>query len=182
MRLPDLLHRDINWRVHGKAVLRYAVLAFAVLYALNMGWVRPLNRYRGIAESKSTGLGAVTEYPEYDRPQTYYAAAFTESEGAAPDEPQSGDRQMVRFARLSLTVTRPTESAERVQQLAQQYGGYLVKAELTGSGEYESASLQIRVPANRYAEVRVALRRLALHVDSEESTADDVTKRASPEF
>jgi len=177
MRIQEIFRRDINWRVHGKTVLRYGVIVLAILYALEMGWVRPQNRYRGISESKASGLAAITEYPQYESQGSYYAASFAEPDNGDVDKEQPADRKMVRSATLNLTVAKPTESAERVQQITQQFGGYVVKADLTGNGEYESASLQIRVPAAKYEAVRKSLRSLALSVGSEEVTSDDVTKQ-----
>ena len=177
MRLGDVLHREIEWKRHGKRFLRIAIVIVAILYALEMGWVRPQNRYRGIAESKSTGLGAITEYPEYQREGYFYAASFAQPTPTDQDKEEPMDRKMVRSATLNLTVSHPAEAAARAEKIAEQFGGFVVKAELGGNGDEQAASLQVRVPAASYEEVRKSLRALALTVGSEESIADDVTRQ-----
>src|SRR5262249_11450311 len=82
----------------------------------------------------------------------------------------------VRTGSLMMTVSNPTETAEKVRQLAERLGGFFVNSESTGSGPSSSASLSIRVPANRFEETQSEIRKLALRFDVEKLESKDVTK------
>lgn len=151
---------------------------FAILIALNMGWIRPMNRYRGIAESKATGLGAISEYPEYQSESRLQAAAYL----TIPELPQSkirsnAARKITRVVSLSLSVPRPLDAASTIRRITNDAGGYVTKSEAFGSGNSESANLDLRIPAQRLDDVRRELKSLAKEVLSEVERADDVTKQ-----
>jgi hypothetical protein len=163
-------------------VARYAAVMVALLLALKFGWLEPMGRYRGIASSRATGLGAVTNYPDEHYQYAGLATARyldTGSDDKEPNEQPVGDlgRRIIRSAHLDLLVDHPVEAAGRVQQLAQELGGYVVKSELRGTGNDESASLVIRVPAEQYGEARANLQKLAKQVNSEQSESDDATRQ-----
>lgn len=177
----------VNWRSSLPKVGRYAVIAFAVLMAIKMGWIEPLGRYRGIASSRATAeaLARVTNYPDEYQAQQYLeipapphlAKASLTDEETEQQEGVSADRKMIRSVQLDLVVANPGATARAVQELAERSGGYLAKSYVTGIGKNESASLQIRVPAAKFDAVRAELRTYATRVTSEEAEADDVTKQ-----
>lgn len=84
---------------------------------------------------------------------------------------------MVRTANLSLIVKSPAQCSDKIIQVAQAAGGFLVSSQVSGSTDAPFASLTIRVPAARFEEVRSQIRRLAVHFDSESVEAQDVTKQ-----
>ena len=60
--------------------------------------------------------------------------------------------------------------------MAERLGGYLVSSE--GGGQTATAgTLTIRVPAARFEEARVGIRKLGVRVESEKIQADDVTRQ-----
>ena len=82
------------------------------------------------------------------------------------------DRKIIRTTSISMIVQNPAEMAQKIAALADASGGYLVSSE---SGGVSSATLTIRVPANRFDEARAEIRKLGLRVESEKVDAQDVT-------
>jgi cell division protein FtsL len=87
------------------------------------------------------------------------------------------DRKTIRNGSLDLIVKNPRETSERIRQLAERAGGFLVTSEIFGGQDVSSATLQIRVPTNRFEEVRGEIRKLGLRVENEKIQAEDVTKQ-----
>jgi hypothetical protein len=200
---------DIRWGVlsaKSRKPLKVCWMITAGLVALYIGLVGPQQRYRGIAQSRGTGLASVagegwepislwrqTSILPRLSGHTYYqkgvaggllqarvsnasmayltAGADTEVEGSGTD------RKLIRTSTLALIVKSPAESAEKVIQLTQSAGGFLVNSQLNGGADATSASLAIRVPAAKFEEVRQQIRRLGLRVESESIEAQDVTKQ-----
>jgi hypothetical protein len=94
-----------------------------------------------------------------------------EIEGSSPD------RKLVRTASLGLIVKTPAQADEQITQLAQRAGGFLVASNVNGGADATSASLSIRVPADKFDEVRTQIRKLGLRVENESIEAQDVTKQ-----
>jgi cell division protein FtsL len=78
---------------------------------------------------------------------------------------------------MDLIVKNPRDASEKIRQLADRTGGFLVTSEIYGDQDASSASLQIRVPTNRFEEVRGEIRKLGLRVENEKLQAEDVTKQ-----
>jgi uncharacterized protein DUF4349 len=97
--------------------------------------------------------------------------------GGNGEEGNSEVRKLVRTANLGLIVKTPAESAEMIKQIAQNVGGFMVTSEINGGADALSASLNVRVPAARFEEVRSQIRKLALRLESEGLEAQDVTKQ-----
>jgi len=96
---------------------------------------------------------------------------------AGPESPSAySERKMIRTAAMSMVVRHPTEAADEITALAEKLGGYLVSAE-GGGQDATRGTLTIRVPAARFEEARVAIRKLGLRVDAEKVDAEDVTQR-----
>ena len=90
---------------------------------------------------------------------------------AAEAEPRT-----LRTGSLMITVTNPAETAEKIRQLTGRLGGFLVSSESSGSNANSTASLSIRVPANRFEEAQSEIRKFALRIDIEKLESKDVTK------
>jgi hypothetical protein len=92
------------------------------------------------------------------------------------DNGSAFDRKMVRTISFEMTVASPIDSAEKIQAFAEEMGGYVESSQLSTQGA-PSATLTIRVPAARLEQSKAGLRKLAVHVDSEKTDAQDVTKQ-----
>jgi hypothetical protein len=77
---------------------------------------------------------------------------------------------------MDLLVKNPKEASEKVRALAEQAGGFLISSE-TGGENATSASLTVRVPAEKFEQVRAQIARVGLRVESEKLEAEDVTKQ-----
>ena len=181
--------------------LKMGWLVTAGLVALYMGVVEPRSRYGGIASERSSGLAAVSGgvgwepislwrqrsiFPMYARSVSYDRAALGGTARMFAREAGSGgggrdkaaeDRKLVRTAVLDLIVQSPAQSAEKIVQLVQAAGGFLVTSEINGGADATSASLSFRVPVAKFEDVRQQIRRLGLRVDGERIDAQDVTKQ-----
>jgi aspartate oxidase len=69
------------------------------------------------------------------------------------------------------------ETAEKIIRIAQRTGGFLVTSNVNGSADATSASLTIRVSADKFDDVRIQIRKFGLRVESETIEAQDVTKQ-----
>jgi uncharacterized protein DUF4349 len=185
---------EIAWRVlrqRSRSWLKTAWLIAAVLLAVHGGVIRPLQAFRGISQSKATGLAAI----ESDRhwliplPQSVddtisaggivggvpggYASM---SMSYLPNSEEAIDRKLVRTSSIELLVKRPAEAADKIRSVTEQVGGFLVKSQKNGAQDATTASLVIRVPVARFAEVVAAIRSLGQRVESEQMEAEDVTR------
>lgn len=91
----------------------------------------------------------------------------------APD----ADRKMVRTSSMDLVVQNPSDTSERIRQLAERLGGFLVNSTTSGGHDASFASLTVRVPVDRFEEVRVEIRKLGTRVDGEHVEAQDITRQ-----
>ncbi len=113
-----------------------------------------------------------------DRAVVARASLMTFSEGdSGGQEGTSEDRKLVQLAALFLIVKTPAETTEKIIQIVQGAGGFLVSSNVNGGTAATSASLSIRVPAAKFDEVRTQIRKLGLRVESESIEAQDVTKQ-----
>jgi Domain of unknown function (DUF4349) len=89
----------------------------------------------------------------------------------------SEDRKLVRTESLGLLVKTPTETAEKIIKIAQDAGGFLVTSNVNGGADATSALLSIRVPTDKFEQVRAQIRKLSLSMENESTDAQDVTKQ-----
>jgi len=126
-----------------------------------------------LAESRDRGIiGGVEPRAQ----MASFIGAPSASAMAVPQQ-QESDRKIVRTSFLDLIVQKPAETADRIRQLAENVGGFLVESQLGGGQDATSGSLTIRVPAARFEEARSEIRKLGLRVQSERIQAQDVTKQ-----
>lgn len=180
--------------------LKTAWLITAGIVAFYFGAIRPRELAIGINNSRATGLAGIVHQREplaaYSRPmlqkgvvggvpggvaraRKIVTASLISAQEADADKSPDGaaDRKMVRTSTLELVVQHPAEAAEKVRALAEQSGGFLVSSEVRGGPEATVAELSVRVPVARYEEVRDAIRKLGLRVETERVDAQDVTRQ-----
>jgi hypothetical protein len=188
----------IAWRAFwpdSRKWLKTGWLITAVLVAVYAGVIRPSRAFRGIAMEKTSGLAAIerNHYWMVPLPQSVDNATLAAGVvGGVPGGLASrsapmmtylstsdglADRKLVRTSSIDLLVKTPAESAEKIRSLTEHVGGFLVKSQMNGAQDATSASLTIRVPAARFAEVGAEIRKLGLRVESEQMAAEDVTRQ-----
>jgi hypothetical protein len=183
--------------------LRNGWLIAAGVLALYLGAIEPLQRERGIATQKSTGLASVGGFeptlfwqekrllhqlgvaraegiiggvPQAQKAQFVKTALVSPAESEPAAARAGEDRKMVRTIAMDLVVQKPSETTEKIRSLAESIGGFLVSSEVSG-GEYAHGTLIIRVPLSRFEEARAAIRKLSLRVEGEKIEANDVTRQ-----
>jgi hypothetical protein len=90
-------------------------------------------------------------------------------------------RIVIRNAYLSLVVSDPAESSDRIAAMSEEMGGFVVDLNVSQttfeSGiEGESASITIRVPVDQLDEALETIKDLAIEIRYEEITGEDVTE------
>jgi hypothetical protein len=197
---------DVTWQALGHGSHRWllrsvkaewlktALLIAAVLFAVHSGVIRPMNAFHGIAQSKATGLAAIEANRHWLIPLPESLDKATLAEGivggvpggfasrairavssvSTPDD--TLDRKLIRTASIDLLVKRPAEAADKIRSLAEHGGGFLVKSQTNGAQDATNASLVVRVPAARFAEIEAEIRSLGIRVESEQMEAEDVTR------
>ena len=105
------------------------------------------------------------------------AAASAPASGGAPQlvQPQSA-RKLIVESWITLEVTDIDANVRRVESLAVQSGGWVESSEVFGEAGYRSATVRIRVPAERLDSGLESLRALG-RVTDEGVSSTDVTER-----
>ncbi|MBI3979184.1 MAG: DUF4349 domain-containing protein [Chloroflexi bacterium] len=123
-------------------------------------------------------VGAPAQPPRAPAPAAGTAPA------AAPIAPQPGaDRQLEDFDRkiiyqtqMVMTVKSVGDAITGVTNVAQRYGGYVLNLSSRWDGDNQFASATIRVPSGDFQAALGDLRRLAVKVDQENTSSQDVTE------
>ena len=184
-----------------KKPLRTGWLITAGLLALYFGTIRPYES-RGISAEKGVGAATTQWEPislwkqssyeqvlDAGQRQVSQVAMIAGGAGdAPPNRPVMGsslpasqpsadaDRKLVRNSSMEVVTKDPADTAEKIRQVAERLGGFLVKSVI--NGQYaQGAFLAICVPANRFEEARAEIRKLGVRVDSEGVEAQDVTRQ-----
>jgi len=102
-------------------------------------------------------------------------------EGALVTMPELGEpwatRMIVRTAEIALVVNDVAVALDRVAELAEGFGGYVVSSTRWNEEETRLVGIiTIRVPAEDFGDAMDALRGLAVDVTHEETSAQDVTE------
>jgi hypothetical protein len=87
------------------------------------------------------------------------------------------DRKIVRTSALELSVKSPADAAEQIRLIADGMGGYVEAAQIGGTKDMPIADLTIRVPAARFEDAKVSIRKLGARIESEKTDAQDVTRQ-----
>lgn len=129
--------------------------------------------------SGEAALGTVAA----DMPAAQRSAAS--SGGSAPAAPpvdaasnaQISDRKLVINASLDLVLDDVQSGFERIGMIAQANGGLVADSTMRQDGDgNRRATITVRVPAGRTQEALAQIRDLAVNVESERSSANDVTE------
>lgn len=171
-----------------KEILRGAILVVVGLTAIFNVVLRPAYHARGIASSRATGVAAEEEWAatsfwrsstglvgDAQQLMTYVSASL---EAAPSDQLTEADtsRKVAHTSDLTVIVNSPGKTADKIRVLAEHLGGYLLTSQFSGK-DSNYASISIRVPVAQAEEAKAEIRKLAIHVESENTEAEDVTKQ-----
>lgn len=104
------------------------------------------------------------------------ATPATATEGGAGAKPLAASRALIVTIEMAITAKNPDAVAARLRDEVERAGGFVADANATGSGDYRSARLVLRVPADRTKSIRAAI---ADHgqVTSDTEKSEDVTEQ-----
>jgi hypothetical protein len=127
----------------------------------------------GLARSKATSIEPAAD----TLARTSAVAALSTGSPSAPAPAPA--RMIVRDATLSLVVHDAAAALQRSTALAESRGGYVMEEKQWKEAEQVRASATLRVPAAQLRPVLAELARLAVRVEAETVTAEDVSQEFS---
>lgn len=96
---------------------------------------------------------------------------------ATPQAPRPAARKLVRTVTLVLEVRDAEQAAAEARQVAARLGGYVAAVEAHRRGDLPYVHLTLRIPADRLDTALAAVRRLAVQIEREQQSTEDVTDR-----
>ncbi|WP_129632631.1 DUF4349 domain-containing protein [Candidatus Oscillochloris fontis] len=93
----------------------------------------------------------------------------------ASDQPAS-QRMVIKTAYLSIEVPKVSDAETSIRARVEQLGGYVVSVQTSGSGEYQTASITVRVPTAQYSAIISDVEGLATKILSRSLGGEDVTE------
>ncbi len=102
------------------------------------------------------------------------AAAFATSVGA-PVAGANGVRKIIKNAQLSMTVEKTDFALNQLTGIAIDTGGYIVGTRTFYEGSLRAASITFAVPVDRFEDALRRTRAVALRIDQEDASGQDVT-------
>src|SRR5271155_18320 len=131
-------------------------IALAGMAALIIVWSGLSNLHRGgMAADHFQDVALPAPAAERDlRAFAPLSASAVAEPVAAKAADSAMDRKMVRNSSVDLVVQKPAEAAEKIRELAEGLGGFLVSSQVSGGPNASGAALMIRVPAARFEEAR----------------------------
>lgn len=128
-----------------------------------------------VAQPQSLSVGDVASRAE--QAPLVAGAAFAATNPSVPVEPTSS-RMIVRTAEMTVQVRDVKRAVEQVTTATMGVDGFLGASRVWREGELDHASMTVRVPAAQLDATLAAFRSLAVRVDNETVTGEDVTRQA----
>lgn len=111
-----------------------------------------------------------------EQPAPAQADASSGGEVAATSKQDLGGRMIVFNGQLTLIVKDTEGSVDAVQSLIKTMGGYVAESQLWRQEGQLQAKLVVRVPAERFDEALQRCKALAVRVDNQQTSSQDVTE------
>ena len=155
-----------------KAVLLILILALLTV-AVGCGMAAPALPSLGArgAEDMSREL-APQAAPPAEAP-----AAMEEGHALAlPTQDLGGERMIVRTGSLSIVVEDTEETLEAIERMASELGGYVSDLQSWRYDDQMAATVTVRILAASFDQARERIKELAIEVESENASGQDVTE------
>jgi hypothetical protein len=109
-------------------------------------------------------------------PETTQAPAADRASANLPNAaPRSSIRMIIKNGEMTLLVADTDRALDQATGIAVDSGGYVVSSKTWNSGDYKSATLTMGVPSDQFEAVQRQLRALAVEVQSDTSSGQDVS-------
>lgn len=102
-------------------------------------------------------------------------AASNASTNLPNSAPRSSIRMIIKNGEMTLIVADTDRALDQATGIAVNSGGYVVSSKTWSSGDYKSAALTIGVPSDQFEAVQRQLRALAVEVQNDTSSGQDVS-------
>lgn len=133
----------------------------------SVAYSEPANE-EAAAESRSDG--------DFEAQDITFSAANS-AEGGESQSVSQPDRLIIRTGNLGLIVSHTEETAADIARMAEQSGGWVVSSNLYQyNADAKSGDITIRVPAAGFYGAMEALKSMAVKVESESTSGQDVTE------
>lgn len=126
------------------------------------------------SSSAASGVAAPAAAPVPAQPAGGQQTVATSAKTSAA--PNDADRLIVRNVQMSLVVSDAAPAMDAVTKLATGAGGYVSDSNAWRDGEQLRATMTVRIPAAGLDNALIALRKLAVRVERENVTGQDVTQ------
>ena len=129
----------------------------------------------------STGVGGADEMsrglaPEMAPPAEAPAAMAEGQALALPTQDFGGERMIVRTGNLAIMVENTEETLSAIERLASELGGYVSDLQSWRQDDQMAATVTIRILAESFDQARERVKELAIEVESENASGQDVTE------
>jgi hypothetical protein len=155
-----------------RAVLLILILALLTV-AVGCGMAAPA--------PPSMGVGGADEMSRESAPQVAPGAeappAMEEGQAVAwATQDIVGDRMIVRTGSLAIVVKDTEETLEAIERLASELGGYVSDLQSWRQDDQMAATVTVRILAASFDQARERIKELAIEVESENASGQDVTE------
>jgi hypothetical protein len=124
-------------------------------------------------DEEYAGESAPVMVPEAPAPMEYEAESKDAVLGATD---AATDRMIIRTATLSLIVEDTEETLEEIERLATELEGYVSNLQTWRQNDQLAGTVIVRIPVVYFDQARERLKDLALELESENVSSDDVTE------
>lgn len=134
-----------------------------------------------LASADSSQASRTARAPGIPAPSDARGAEGPASGGPASTDPlgSASDRKIIQNASLQVQVKDVGAAFTEAGRIASAAGGFVASSSFSHAGKDRMATITVRVPVSQYAETMAQLRQLGAKVESETSSANDVTEQYS---
>jgi len=190
-KIKDLFLKHSNYTMPAAVIFCFLLMATCLSIMTSTGRSVPKQKMANVDHNESQ-LSAGQNVKEFSAPVTMvktYSDVMQPAAGVAArsNVPQAvtvgsfvvdPHRLVTRHGSLEITVKSPDITADEIQEIAESFGGYVIHdARVPTENGNSIAEIQIRVPSARFQEALQRVRKLAVKVDNEQVSAEDVTRQ-----
>lgn len=153
-----------------------AFIALILLLVLAIGCAKPASVAPQVSTDEAV-MAVPAEAPVAEG--RGYAADTSSTSGDIPSDSSLASEQqrmIIRTVNMSIIVEDTDVTVEAVRTLVAQYGGYVASSNRYLQNDQPYATVTVRVPAEQLDEVLVQLRAMAISLQNESSSGEDVTE------
>ena len=155
-----------------RAVLLILILALLAV-AVGCGMAAPAPPPMGVGGADEMSRELTAE----DAPAAMPPPAMEEGQAVAwATQDIVGDRMIVRTGSLAIVVKDTEETLEAIERLAGELGGYVSDLQSWRQDDQMAATVTVRILAASFDQARERIKELAIEVESENASGQDVTE------